>query len=106
MLLGNSLTMSVLPFSQLSNLEFLQMFSDVDLGNQKYDLERVLMYNDVYSDSQQESDFGNDVGANILVCNKSEYITVEELSLLNISRDSLTLLQVNCRSLKKIMTNY
>ena len=35
--------------------------------------------------------------------NKTLYITTEELSQMHVSSDSLTLLQINCRSLKKIL---
>ena len=92
--------LSELPFCNLSNTEFYSLLSNVNLNNPLYDLNAVLGERDIQS--SHDSNFEEIPEANLLGYeNKSQYITTEEISCLSTSHDSLTLLQINCRSLKK-----
>ena len=87
-------------FNCLSNTELIQFVNYFDIKSSTYDLNQVLQFRNL--PSSLDDDSGLDSGANsYLHENKSKFITTEEISQLQIFPDSLSVLQINCRSLSK-----
>jgi hypothetical protein len=92
----------VFPYSQLNDVEFKLNLQNVDLSRSIYDLNNVLQTRNMLLIDKCEDDFDIDYELNnTLYNNDSKYITVEEIPQLCSSQKSLSILQLNCRSLKK-----
>ncbi len=87
----------VFPFHFVTDSEFSQMFLNYDIFSDAYDLKNVLGERDACSLDDKDDMLLPD---NYHSLNKTLFATIEELNQLNISADSLTLLQINSRSLK------
>ena len=105
-------TMFSFPFHCLNDTEFLQFIYDVDISNSSLDLQQVLQLRNLNSpiDCDFESDSTADNYQNL---NKSKFITMEEISQLKFFPESLSILQINCRSLstnfehlKNLLSNF
>src|SRR3989442_8260042 len=90
----------ILPFDCLNNFEFIQLFRDIDHSNSVCDLNDLLCNRDM--NLRDDHDLNNDLDTAIS-CNvkNTQYITTEEISDLSISQNSLSILQINARSLNK-----
>src|SRR3989442_2208618 len=88
----------VFPFHSVTDSEFLLSLS-YDIDSAVYDLNKVLINNDTSNSFHDKTDMS--LSDNIYTSNKTLYVTIEELNQLNVATDSLSLLQLNSRSLKK-----
>jgi len=95
-----STTTFVFPFNCLNDIELKLLYYDFDPNDPMYDLNSLLLTGD--TQSPNDDDIITDPGSIVsLYDNCSKFITIEELSNLNLSSTSLSVLQINCRSLKK-----
>src|SRR5437867_2813444 len=90
----------ILPFDCLNNFEFIQLFRDIDHSNSVCDLNDLLCNRDMNlrDDHDLNNDFDTAISCNV---SNTQYITTEEISDLSISQNSLSILQINARSLNK-----
>src|SRR2546425_4767088 len=90
------------PFSSLSDSELLYLTLKYDIDDTKYDMNSVLEHRTVISDGANEIN-DEQLQNNLQQINKTVYVTLEEINKTQTSSDSLSVLQINSRSLKKIL---
>ena len=100
MMSTTSLDCSIFAFSCLSNFELMQNNCDINLNSNDYNLNHFLNNRDMHSEDNNHDEAIKDI-----TCHNSNYITMEETSQLTFDVNSFTLLQINCRSLKKHFSN-
>src|SRR6266516_576267 len=89
------------PFMSLNDSEFLQLNINQDLNNPNYDLNHVLLSRVMNHDTCDDNDciplFDNSDYKQ-----KSIYVTLDEINQLQSFTSTLSILHLNCRSLKKM----
>ena len=96
---------SIFPFKNLNDAEFLCLVGNVDLSDNVFNLNHLLLERDAWYHAHDDD--GIIHSADIIHYDKnSKYISLDEISQIQMACDSLSLLQINCRSLKKISTTY
>src|SRR6266516_1517540 len=93
-------TLPELPFHCISNDEFINLVCNYDLSNSDYDLSSILASRNEGLDLEDDPNFNYSVHASSLE-NRSKYVTIDEMAQLKFLPNSLTILQINCKSLKK-----
>ena len=89
------------PFNEINDSEFRNLMLNYDIRDPIYDMNNVLITREIASHDDDVDSGDNSMLNNLHKLNKTEYITLEELNQLQTTSDSLNLLQINCRSLKK-----
>ena len=90
--------MSELPFYNLNDNEFVHFM--LDLSNSAHDFRSILQLRNSNTDIANNLEIDPMLDHSLHI-NNTIYITTEELSQLQVCNSSLSVLQINCRSLKK-----
>src|SRR6266516_7013750 len=90
----------IFPFNTLSDIEFKHLSFNIELNDPIYDLNQVLnsRRTQLIHSEDMESDLSSSISS---FDNNSVYVTLEEIPRLQDYKNSISLVQVNCRRLKK-----
>ena len=90
----------IFPFANVSNSEFMSLFANCDSNMEQFDLNSVLSSKHLHSVNDDMTSLSS-ILINSSNLHNTVYITTEEINNLHFLPANLSVLQLNCRSIKK-----
>jgi len=93
------------PYATISDSEFMSLLVYDEINPLNYDFNNILLNKHSAQTMEDDTLIGlNNPSPNFKILHSTVYATTEDLSNLCLPPDNLSIVQLNCRSIKKIST--